>query len=236
MELFTFIAVIVLLSLLAVRLLFFCFCSCSIFLIEHKKKRSNKAAGQNSSTISQSKLKKLVANAYGGIYRYFVFKIGRIPFRFFRMFIYKHIFLMNIGKKVIIYKGLEIRGGTKITIGDGTIIGDDCLLDGRGGLTIGKNVNFSSRASVYTEQHQVNNPLFTSEKKPVSIKDRAWISSNSVVLPGVTVKEGAILACGGVATKDLEAFTVYGGVPAKVVSKRNDNLIYEFDGKGPWLS
>jgi len=57
---------------------------------------------------------------------------------------------MNIGKNVVIHKGLELRGGSRISIGDGSIIGDNVLLDGRGGLTIGNNVNFSSNASVYT--------------------------------------------------------------------------------------
>ena len=234
MEIFAFVIAVLVASLILLKLLVFLFCCLSIYVIEHKKKVTK--SGFESVSQSPSKLKHAVANVYGGIYRYFVFKIGRVPFRSFRMFIYKHIFQMNIGKKVMIFKGLEIRGGTKITIGDNTIIGDDCLLDGRGGLSIGKNVNFSSKASVYTEQHLVNDSNFKSEKKPVVIGDRAWISSNSVVLPGVNVREGAILACGGVATKDLNAFTIYGGVPAKAISERNKNISYEFDGKGPWFS
>ena len=233
MEIFAFVIAILIASIILSKILIFNFCCLSIYVIEHKKKVTHSTF--DGSSESTSKFKRASANIYGGIYRYFVFKIGRLPIKFFRMFIYKHIFQMSIGKRVLIFKGLEIRGGSKISIGDNTIVGDDCLLDGRGGLTIGKNVNFSSKASVYTEQHLVNDPSFKSEKKPVVIEDRAWISSNSVVLPGVNVKEGAILASGGVATKDLESFTIYGGVPAKAISSRNKNVSYEFDGKGPWF-
>lgn len=86
-----------------------------------------------------SKLKTIFLEGfYEGIYRWLVFKTANIPSRNTRMFIYKHIFKMTIGKGVKIYKGLEIRGAYRISIGDGTVIGDDTLLDGRGGSLLEK--------------------------------------------------------------------------------------------------
>lgn len=214
-----------------------------LFVMENFKKKYhiNKANNTKFQELPQSN--GLRANSIGskafycyeGFYRYYMFKVGQLPIRFMRMFIYRYAFKMNIGKKVIIHRGLEIRGGYRITIDDGTIIGDNVLLDGRGGLNIGKNVNFSSNASIYTRQHDVNNIDFNAEQALVSIEDRAWISSNTIVLPGVTIGEGTVLAAGGVAVKDLEPFSIYGGIPAKKIYNRNQNVNYNFTGNAPWF-
>ena len=77
----------------------------------------------------------------------------------------------------------------------GTIVGDNVLLDARRGLTIGKNVNFSSNVSVYTLQHDHRSPTFSCSPDGgnVAIGDRVWIGCNVVILPGVTIGEGAVL-------------------------------------------
>lgn len=62
------------------------------------------------------------------------------------------------------------------------------------------------------------------------IGDRAWISSHSIILPKVHVREGAVLASGALTAKDLEPFGVYAGVPAKKIGERSRNLHYEFNG------
>ena len=69
--------------------------------------------------------------------------VGFIPSMYFRLFIYKHIYGIQIAPKVVVYKGAEIRGFKKLQIGKGSIIGDYAMLDARAGLTIGENVNFS---------------------------------------------------------------------------------------------
>lgn len=65
----------------------------------------------------------------------------------------------------------------------------------------------------------------------VTIKDRVWLGSNVIVLPGVTIGEGAVCCAGCVVTKDIEPYTVVAGIPAKKVGERPQNLIYEFNGK-----
>ena len=81
----------------------------------------------------------------------------------------------------------------------------------------------------------MNDPFFAGEEAPVVIQDRAWISSNVTVLPGVTVAEGAVLAAGAVATKNCDAFSIYGGIPAKKINERGRNLQYCFPGSAPWF-
>jgi len=161
---------------------------------------------------------------------------GMIPSHTVRKFIYRHIFLLNIEKTATIYYGSEMRAHPNIHIGRGSIIGDRAILDGRnGGIRIGNNVNISSNVSIWTEQHDYNDPYFACigiGKGEVRIKDRVWIGPNVIILPGVTIEEGAVVAAGAVVTKDVPSFTLVGGIPAKPLGhKRNTNLKYEFDGK-----
>ena len=119
-------------------------------------------------------------------------------------------------------------------MGGGTIIGDNCLLDARCGLVIGGDVNVSSNVSIYTEQHDHRDPYFRcvrGRKKEVKIGDRVWLGCNVVVLPGVTIGEGAVCCAGCVVTKDVAPYTVVAGIPAKKVNERPKELLYHFSGK-----
>ena len=65
----------------------------------------------------------------------------------------------------------------------------------------------------------------------VKIYDRAWLRSNVIILPGVTIGEGAVCCAGCVVTKDVEPYTVVAGIPAKEVNKRPTDLRYIFKGR-----
>ncbi len=159
---------------------------------------------------------------------------GYIPFHFVRNMIYRSVFHMKIGKRVVIYYGLESRCPWNIEIGRGSIIGDRCILDARYGIRIGENVNLSTGVWIWTLQHDINSPSFSSDGQggQVVIDDMAWISSRTSVLPGVHIGEGCVVACGAVVTKDCcDCYTVYGGIPAGKIGSRQRNLVYEFDGR-----
>ncbi len=162
-----------------------------------------------------------------GYMRYMDFQTGLIPSHHIRNFIYRRIFLVQMEQKVIICWGAEIRCPGKLKIGKGSIIGDKALLDARNGITIGKNVNFSSNISIYTEQHDHRDPMFrcnSSDAFSVNIGDRAWIGPNAIILHGVHIGEGAVVAAGSVVTKDVPPFTIVAGVPARKIGLRNKNL------------
>ena len=165
------------------------------------------------------------------IYR--VKRLGHVPCQKYRIFILKHVFKMNIGSRVVIYAWHTIRAPWNISIGEGSVIGDEVILDGRNFIKIGRNVNVSTGVNIYTEQHDINDPYFRSLDSggDVVIGDRAWISSHSTILPNVYVGEGAVLAAGAVAAKSLDAFGVYGGIPAKRIGERIKGLLYEFKGE-----
>ena len=169
----------------------------------------------------------------GGWGRYMISQVGTIPSCHIRKMLYKLIGA-QVEKRVVFHYKTEIRYPWRLRVGEGSIIGDNAILDARNGLTIGSNVNFSSNVSIYTEQHDHRDPLFRctkADQKNVVIGDRAWLGSNVIILPGVVIGEGAVCCAGCVVTKDVEPYTVVAGIPAKKVNERPQNLLYEFDGR-----
>lgn len=177
-------------------------------------------------------IKRMIWHYVYGYVRYLGIRTGMIPSMRIRLFIYRVILMVKIDKNAIVYYGAELRAATGLHIGEGSIIGDCARLDARFGIEIGKNVNLSTGVWIWTAQHDYNSPTFATEGKcgKVIIGDRAWIGSRVIVLPGVTIGEGAVVASGAIVTKDVEPYALVGGIPAKKIGERNRNLVYEFDG------
>lgn len=133
---------------------------------------------------------------------------------------------MKIGRCVAIYGKFELRNPWNIVIGNNSSIGHKATLDGRGGLIIGNNVNISSEVMVWTWQHDYNSPTFDIVSKPVIIEDYAWVSARVIILPGVKVAEGSVIAAGAVVTRDTEPYYIYAGIPARKVKERNKIINY----------
>jgi len=170
----------------------------------------------------------------GGIVFYSILKTGKIPFHTVRNFIYRYFFRANLAENVIIYSGAEIRSPERLAIGKGSIIGHHSVLDARNFIEIGENVNFSHGVWLWTEQHNHNDPDFSTEspkKKKITICDRVWLGPRVIVLPGCTIGEGAVVGAGSVVTKDIEPFSINAGVPAKKIGERNRNINYVLKDK-----
>ena len=166
--------------------------------------------------------------------RLFLCWISRIPSHHIRNFFYRYIYLIRMEKNVIIYSGAEIRQPTNLKIGKGSIIGDNAILDARAGIEIGENVNFSSNVRIWTFQHDYRDPYFRCNSEHygrVVIGNRVWIGPHSIILHSVTIGEGAVIAAGAVVTKDVEPYTLVGGIPARPIGKRPMDIRYEFNGK-----
>lgn len=174
---------------------------------------------------------------YGyGLMRYTNIVCGKIPSHRIRKFLYRHVFMMNITGNTIINGGCEIRSPWNL-YADKCIIMSGCILDARSGIKIGQDVVFGTGVHIWTEEHDINDPLFAVNiwnKGPVIIGDRAWICSDSTILPATIVGAGAVVASRACVTKDCQAYTVYGGIPAKKISERNEKLMYELSEKPHW--
>jgi acetyltransferase-like isoleucine patch superfamily enzyme len=110
--------------------------------------------------------------------------------------------------------------GSKVTIGNNSIINRFCVLDGRGGLLIGNNVNVSHYTIFQTLTHDHQRPDFGVIEGPVIIGDYAWIGARALILPGVTVGEGAVVGAGAVVTKSVSPYSIVAGNPARVIGTR----------------
>jgi acetyltransferase-like isoleucine patch superfamily enzyme len=162
--------------------------------------------------------------------------VNRLPFVEPRMRLYA-----ALGVRLADWKSTTIMLGTRIAaprlleIDANTIIGPRCSLDARGAITIGRNVNISGGAMFQTGKHDVDSPTFDAAFLPIVVGDRAWIAQNALVLPGVTIGEGAVVAAGCVVTKDVPPYTVVGGAPARRLRDRTRELTYELTYRRNWL-
>ena len=136
--------------------------------------------------------------------------IRRLGLRFFGL---------KMSRDVRFYQGFHIRSPKNISIGKGTSIGPNVLLDGRNVLTIGKNVTIAYEAIIWTLNHDYNDIHFCGKGAPVVINDYAWICSRSIILPGITIGEGAVVASGAIVTKDVPPYAIVAGIPAKVIGQ-----------------
>ncbi len=156
---------------------------------------------------------------------FFLTVVGYVPCHIFRKSIYR-ICGVRIGKSTSFHWRTRFFKPWKIVIGDNSIIGNDAMLDAREGITIGNNVSLSMGVWIWTMEHDPQDPYYRGTGGSVYIQDYVWISCRVVILPGITIGKGAVVAAGAVVTKDVAPYTIVGGVPAKEIGKRNKNLRY----------
>lgn len=205
------------------------------FIVEIKKNQNpdkqQHVNKQNKKGFIQ-RIKDFIFFVVSGYGKFLIKNIGYFPSHFVRNTIYKHIYFVDKAKSSTIYYGVIIRGGHNLRIDEHSIIGDECILDARCGLYIGKNVNIGAKTSFWTDSHDMNDPYFRGNNKrgPIKVEDYAWIGPHCVILKQVTIGEGAVVAAGSVVTKDVEPYSVVAGIPAKKIGERNRDLRYELNG------
>lgn len=127
---------------------------------------------------------------------------------------------LRIGQGSKIHMWARFFAPGKIKIGQGSLIGDHVFLDGRGGLTIGDHVDIASQVLIYTSEHDVQAEDMRPVEEPVVIEDYVFIGPRAIILPGVSIGRGAVVAAGAVVTKNVPAKAIVGGVPARVIGER----------------
>jgi acetyltransferase-like isoleucine patch superfamily enzyme len=135
---------------------------------------------------------------------------------------------VTIGKHAII-RPTNIYGsaiGEGLKIGNNSSIGPYSYIGCSGFIEIGDNVMMSPRVSIYAENHLFDHPELTIKEQGVKrefvkIEDDCWIAANTIILAGVTIGRGSVIAAGSVVTKDVPPYSIVAGVPAKVIKSRN---------------
>lgn len=157
-----------------------------------------------------------------------------VPFHHLRRAFYR-MAGMKIGAGSSIHMRLTLYNPAGISIGQDTIIGEKCTMDGRANLTIGNHVDIASEVMIYNSEHNINDPLFAAITAPVTIEDYVFIGPRAIILPGVTIRTGAVVGAGAVVTKDVAANMVVGGVPAKIIGERQSKKHTYRLGRAAWF-
>ena len=144
---------------------------------------------------------------------------------------------VQIEENCLIYEGVDIR--YNVRIGSYTLINVDTIIQA---ATIGKFCSIGPRCQIGMPEHPTNH-LSTSpfiydkdrsilgidsweeNKTPPVIGNDVWLGSNVIVLQGITIGDGAIVAAGAVVAKDVEPYTIVGGVPAKFIKNRFEDEV-----------
>lgn len=138
------------------------------------------------------------------------------------------LFGATIGRNTVIERirlnNLYRTGIIGITIGNNCYLGDGVTLDTADRITVSDDVTLSFDVMVLTHTNvgYKNHPVqehIPSVAKPVMLKIGCFVGARVIILPGITIGEGAAVAAGAVVTKDVPAKTLVGGVPAKMIRK-----------------
>ncbi len=111
---------------------------------------------------------------------------------------------LDIGRCSFLGKGVEIDCRENISIGEHVLLAPGCFItDHNHDTAAGRRIDQQKCVSA-----------------PVAIEDDVWVGANAVILPGVNIGQGAVVGAGAVVNSDVDSFTVVGGVPARMIAKR----------------
>ncbi len=157
--------------------------------------------------------------------------LGNIPLHPVRRAILQ-LWLGRMGAGTSVQLGCHFLNGRKVFLGERTVVNFGCLFDGRKySIWVGDDVSIGPEAAILTLGHDPQSADFADQGGDVNIGNRVWIAYRAIVLPGVTVGDGAVVAAGAVVVHDVEPFTIVAGVPARKVGERNRSLDYQLHYK-----
>lgn len=126
-------------------------------------------------------------------------------------------------------------GFRNITLGSHVTINRGCYLDNRMPISIGNCVMIAHDSKLYTMGHDIDDPSFALKGAPIHIRDYVVIFANAMIMPGVTLHEGAVVLPGSIVIRDVPEYTVVGGSPAKAIRDRKRGLTYR-PNYGYWFA
>jgi len=148
-----------------------------------------------------------------------LFRPSPRPFHAWRSFLLRS-FGAKLGSNCHFYPRSRVWAPWNLECADGVALGDEAEIYNPSLVTLGSHAIVSQQAYICGATHDYNDPAFPLISFPMSLGAYSWVCARASVSPGVNVGEGAVLGLGSVATRDLEPWTVYAGVPAQRVKQR----------------
>ena len=148
-----------------------------------------------------------------------LFRPSPKPFHIWRRFLLR-LFGAKIGRGSCIYPSCRIWAPWNLDLAEYVCLSFhvDCYCVDK--ITIGSNATISQYSFLCTASHDIHDPAMQLTTAPIVIEPQAWVCAGAFVGMGVTIGEGAVLAARGVAVKDIPAWAIAGGNPAKIIGTR----------------
>lgn len=149
----------------------------------------------------------------------YLIRLSPRPFFGWRRLVLR-LFGARIGPHVHVHNSTRVTMPWNLTVGAWSAVGEDVLIYNLGPVTIGERATVSHRAHLCAGTHDYRRPDLPLLKPPVTIGDQAWVCAGAFVGPGVSVGEGAIIGAASVATRNVPAWAIVAGNPAREVKRR----------------
>ncbi|VEP18901.1 Transferase hexapeptide repeat containing protein [Hyella patelloides LEGE 07179] len=141
----------------------------------------------------------------------------------------KHLWLKNqlkhCGKGVHFHGNIKIIRPENVVLEDNVIIGENSYLDGRGGINIGQNTHISRNFVIHSSSHDYHSSRLPYDDtyvfKPIIIGRNVWICTNVILIPGITIEDGAIIGAGTTVTKSIPKLAIVGNQPTRIIKFRD---------------
>jgi acetyltransferase-like isoleucine patch superfamily enzyme len=153
--------------------------------------------------------------------------ISHVPSRRLRLLLLR-FWLQSLGHGSGVQLHCRFLHGPGVRLGERCVINHGCLLDGRRfAIQVGNDVSIGPEAVILTIGHDPRSADFSDRGGAVSIGDHVWIGFRAIVLPGVSIGEGAVVGAGSVVTRDVPPFAIVAGNPARLIGNRPKSLRYQ---------
>lgn len=147
------------------------------------------------------------------------FQNSLFPFSGWKVFLLR-LFGARIGKGVVIKPQVTIKYPWFLTTGDHSWIGENVWIDNLAEVSMGNNVCLSQGSMLLTGNHDYSKPTFDLIVKEIMLEDGVWIGAKAILTGGVVCRDHSVLTAGSVATREMEAYSIYQGNPAVKVRER----------------
>jgi len=145
------------------------------------------------------------------------------------------LYLRLVNKSIAVNSSIlmhvRFKGLSNIEFSNNIVINQYVLLDGRGGLSIGSNVDIAERVVIWSMTHDAYDVNHKVVKKKTVLSDYSWIGSDSIILAGVHIGEGAVIAAGSVVTKNVPSLAIVAGNPARIIGERPQCPVFTLNHK-----
>jgi putative colanic acid biosynthesis acetyltransferase WcaF len=138
---------------------------------------------------------------------------------------------VQMGRNVSIHMGVKFLKPWGVAIGNNVNIQMGSFIDGRGGVAIGDNVDITLYVKILSQQHDIQDGIYTTQSKAVAIGNNCVLGSFSLIMPGVQLGEGVVIGAGSVVPKSIPQWSIAVGNPCVVKKKRNQDIKYQIGYK-----